>query len=279
MRLTASTVRDLLERHGVELRRGLGQNFMVDPNTVERIVRLAEVEPGDDVVEIGPGVGALTVALVDAGARVIAVEADQRLIAPLTEVVGTAPVEVIHADATELGFADRLGPGPWKLVANLPYNVATPLVLDILERVPAIEELTFLVQREVGERLVAPAGSPAHGLPSLHVSYWADGAIVAKVPPTVFHPRPRVESALVRLRRHPVPVPAPFDAIMALARRAYGGRRKMVRRSLAGVVDDAAFEVAGVAPDARPQSLTLDDWSRLVLAVGAGPATTPGATA
>ncbi len=242
---------------------------MVDANTVDRIVRLAQVEPGDRVVEIGPGVGALTVSLTDHGASVLAVEADRHLLAPLAEVVEGLDVEVVHADATDFGWVGRLGGHRWKLVANLPYNVATPLVLDVLEREPRIEELTFLVQREVGERLVAEPGSKVYGLPSLHVSYWADGAIVARVPPTVFHPRPRVDSVLVRLVRHPVPpVDADFGTMMALARQAFGQRRKMLRRSLGGRVSDAQFEAASVGADARPETLSLHDWSRLAIVVG-----------
>lgn len=270
MRLTPTAIRELLDRHGVEPSRALGQNFMVDANTVDRIVRLAQVEPGDRVVEIGPGVGALTVSLADHGASVLAVEADRQLLAPLAEVVEGLDVEVVHADATELDWAGRLGPHRWKMVANLPYNVATPLVLDVLEGVPAVEELTFLVQREVGERLVAEPGSKVYGLPSLHVSYWAEATIVARVPPTVFHPRPRVESVLVRLVRHPAPpVDADFGAMMALARQAFGQRRKMLRRSLGGRVSDAQFEAASIRADARPETLSLCDWSRLAIVVAA----------
>ncbi len=270
MRLTLTAIRELLDRHGAEPSRALGQNFMVDANTVDRIVRLAGVEPGDRVIEIGPGVGALTVSLADHGASVLAVEADRHLLAPLAEVVEGLDVEVVHANATELGWVGHLGDHRWKLVANLPYNVATPLVLDVLERLPQVDELTFLVQREVGERLVAEPGSKAYGLPSLHASYWATGSIVARIPPTVFYPRPRVESVLVRLVRHETPpVEADFPAMMSLARQAFGQRRKMLRRSLGDRVSDRQFHEASVRGEARPETLSLRDWSRLTTVVGA----------
>lgn len=272
MRLTLTTIRDLLERHGVEPSRALGQNFMVDPNTVDRIARLAGVEVGDHIVEIGPGVGALTLALVDHGASVLAVEADRHVLAPLAEVLENRDVQVVHADATSLDWLDRLHGHRWKLVANLPYNVATPLVLDLLEEAPAITEFTFLVQREVGERLVAKPGTKSFGLPSLHRSYWSTGSIVAKVAPTVFYPPPRVDSVLVRLvRRAEPPVAAEFLAIFALARPAFGQRRKMLRRSLSSIAPMASFAAADVDPAARPEELSLDDWSRLAMAVADQP--------
>ena len=269
MTLSPRQVRELLDEHGLAPSRALGQNFVADPNTVRRIARLAEVGDGDQVVEIGPGLGSLTLALVETGARVTAVELDRHLLAPLRSVVEPHGVQVVHGDAMRLDWDDLLTsagtPGrPWGLVANLPYNVATPLVLDLLEHVPAIERMLVMVQREVGERLAARPGSKAYGIPSVKVAYRADAAVVGRVPPTVFIPPPRVESALVRLRRLAAPrVDAPPERLYQLVDAGFGQRRKMLRRSLAGLVDAAGFDEAGVRPEARAEELDLAAWGRL----------------
>ncbi|HEX6657765.1 MAG TPA: rRNA adenine dimethyltransferase family protein, partial [Ilumatobacter sp.] len=156
----------------------------------------------------------------------------------------------------------------WTLVANLPYNVATPLVCDLLDGVPAIESMLVMVQREVGERLAAPPGNKQYGAVSVKVAYWATARIVGHVPASVFVPRPNVESALVRIdRRQPPKVD--HEALFALVRTAFGQRRKMLRRSLAGSVDPAVFAAAGLSPEARPEQLAIDDWVRLTNATAA----------
>jgi 16S rRNA (adenine1518-N6/adenine1519-N6)-dimethyltransferase len=267
--LSPRQVRDLLAEHGLSPSRALGQNFVADPNTVRRIARLAEVGEGDQVVEIGPGLGSLTVALAETGARVTAVELDRHLLPALRSVVEPLGVQVVQGDAMRLDWDDLLTssgvPGrPWALVANLPYNVATPLVLDLLAGVPAIEHMLVMVQREVAERLAAGPGSKAYGIPSVKVAYRARAEVVGRVPRTVFIPAPRVDSALVRLRRLPSPpVDADPDRLFALVEAGFGQRRKMLRRSLAGLVDAAGFERAGVRPDARAEELDLDGWARL----------------
>jgi 16S rRNA (adenine1518-N6/adenine1519-N6)-dimethyltransferase len=267
--LTRREITELLERHGLSPSRALGQNFLADPNTVRRIVRLAEVSPGDPVVEIGPGVGSLTTALAEAGAAVTAVELDRHLLPVLEEVVGPLGVRVVHADALEADWDDLLaGHERWSLVANLPYNVGTTIVLQLLDDVPAIETMLVMVQREVGERLAAPPGSGAYGIPSVKLALWATAAVVGRVPPTVFVPAPKVESVLVRIRRLPEPaVDVDSDELMALVRRAFGQRRKMLRRSLAGEVSPAAFAAAGIAPDDRPEQLGIQQWGALTAAV------------
>jgi 16S rRNA (adenine1518-N6/adenine1519-N6)-dimethyltransferase len=269
MTLTRRQVRDLLAEHGLSPSRALGQNFVADPNTVRRIARLAGVGPGDRVVEVGPGLGSLTVALAETGAEVTAVELDRHLVPALRSVVEPVGVRVVEGDAMALdwdkvlGVADE-GGNRWALVANLPYNLATPLVLDLLARVPAIDRMLVMVQREVGERLAAAPGSKAYGIPSVKVAYWAEAEVVGRVPPTVFIPQPRVESALVRLRRLPEPpVDADPDRLFRLVEAGFGQRRKMLRRSLASLVDPSAFERAGVRPDARAEELGLEDWARL----------------
>ncbi len=224
MTLSPREASALLAAHGLSPSRALGQNFVVDPNTVRRIARLAAVGPGDHVVEVGAGLGSLT-----------------------------------------LDWSEVLGDKPgWVLVANLPYNVATPLVLDLLDEVPAIERMLVMVQREAGERLAAGVGDAAYGIPSVKVAYWATARLVGRVGPDVFLPRPHVESALVAIERRSAPaVAADPDRLFALVRAGFGQRRKMLRRSLADLVDPEAFASAGVRPEARAEELSVEDWGRL----------------
>ncbi len=265
MTLTRTQVVELLERHGLAPSRALGQNFVVDPNTVERVARLAEIGPGDRVVEIGAGLGSLTVALAATGASVVAVEVDRHVMGALREVVEPVGVTVVEGDALTLDWDVVLAAGaPWVLVANLPYNVAAPLVCDLLDDVPQITRMLVMVQREVGERLAAGAGEPAYGIPSVKVAYWATARVVGRVPATVFLPQPKVESVLLRIDRRDAPaVDADPERLFNLVRAAFGQRRKMLRRSLAGLVAPDAFERAGVRPDARPEELDIDAWGRL----------------
>lgn len=260
----------LLRAHRLSPSRALGQNFVADPNTVRRIARLAEVGEGSKVVEIGAGLGSLTLALVETGAEVTAIEVDRHLVPILREVVEPHGVRVVAGDALELDWTELLDDdGPWTLVANLPYNVATPLVLDLLDHVPAIERMLVMVQLEAGQRLAARVGDPAYGIPSVKVAYWAEAELVGRVPPSVFVPRPRVESALVRIVRRAEPaVAADPDRLFELVRAGFGQRRKMLRRSLAGLVDPAAFTAAGVRPEARAEELGVEEWGRLAAAVG-----------
>ena len=264
MTLSRREVLDLLARHEIRPSRALGQNFVVDPNTVRRVARLADVGPGDHVVEVGAGLGSLTLALAATGAAVTAVETDRRLVGVLREVVAGTGVDVVQGDAMRMDWNEALDEGPWVLVANLPYNVATPLVLQLLEGVPAIARMLVMVQREVGERLAAPVGHEAYGAVSVKVAYWASAAVAGRVPPTVFLPKPKVESVLVRLVRHPEP-PVDVDRarLFTLVEAGFGQRRKMLRRSLADIVDADAFSCAAVAPSARAEQLDLGAWARL----------------
>lgn len=269
MTLTRSQTVALLAEHGLQPRRALGQNFVADPNTVRRIARLAEVGPGDRVIEIGAGLGSLTLALVETGAQVTAVEIDRHLVPILRQTAEPAGATVIEADAMTLDWPGLLGaiPGSWTLVANLPYNIATPLVADLLDDVPAIGTMLVMVQREVGERLAAAAGSDAYGAVSVKVAYWATAKVVGRVPANVFLPRPAVESVLVQLTRRPQPAVDP-DVVSAselfeLVRTGFGQRRKMLRRSLQGLVGPTEFACAGVEPTARAEELDVTAWGRL----------------
>jgi 16S rRNA (adenine1518-N6/adenine1519-N6)-dimethyltransferase len=268
--LTRPQVRELLTSRGLAPRRDLGQNFVVDPNTVRRIAQLAAIGPGDRVVEIGAGLGSLTLALAETGADVIAVEVDHGLVGALTDVVSDLErVTVVEADATRVEWAGLLGDrDDWVLVANLPYNVATPLVADLLDDVPAITRMLVMVQREVAERFAAKPGTAAYGAVSVKIAYWADARIVGEVPASVFVPRPNVDSALVAITRHQPPV-VDADALFALVRAAFGQRRKMLRRSLRELVTPEEFAAAAVSPTARPEELGLADWCRLTVATAA----------
>jgi 16S rRNA (adenine1518-N6/adenine1519-N6)-dimethyltransferase len=268
MTLGGPEIKRLLAEHGLRPSRALGQNFVADPNTVRRIVRLSGVGEGSQVVEIGAGLGSLTLALAESGARVVAVEVDRGVVPVLREVVAGTPVEVVEADALILDWDDLLGRGgDWALVANLPYNVATPLVVRVLEEAPQVSSLLVMVQREVGERLAAVPGDPAYGAVSVKVAYWTTAAVVGRVPATVFVPRPKVASVLVRLVRRSAPaVPAtdvPYERLFHVVRAGFGQRRKMLRRSLAGLVEPEAFAAAGVAPEARAEDLGVEAWGRL----------------
>ncbi|MDQ1444263.1 MAG: rRNA (adenine1518-N6/adenine1519-N6)-dimethyltransferase [Acidimicrobiaceae bacterium] len=241
---------------------------------MRRIARLAGVGPGDRVVEIGAGLGSLTLALAATGASVTAVEVDKYLVPVLRGVVEGLGVAVVEADAMSLDWAALLGrksSAGWVLVANLPYNVATPLVLDLLDDVPQIGRMLVMVQREVGERLAAGPGDEQYGLPSVKVAYWAEAAVVGRVPASVFVPVPKVESALVSIVRRERPLlGSDVDAglLFELARAGFGQRRKMLRRSLAALgVDEAVFEAAGVRPEARAEELGVADWGRLAACV------------
>ncbi len=261
-------IHELLGTGGLAPRRDLGQNFVADPNTVRRIASLAAVGPDDHVVEIGAGLGSLTLALAETGARVTAIEVDRGIVPALREVVaGLDNVRVVEGDATRLDWADLLAASDrWTLVANLPYNVATPLVCDLLDDVPAIESLLVMVQREVAERMAAGPGSKQYGAVSVKVAYWATARVAGLVPASVFVPRPNVESALVRIDRRPPPDVAP-DQLFPLVKEAFGHRRKMLRKSLRDRVNAAQFDAAGVSPEARPEELDLDAWCRLAAVV------------
>ena len=273
MTLTPRQTHDLLTTHGLRPSRALGQNFVTDPNTVRRIARLAEVGPGDRVVEVGPGLGSLTLALLETGASVTAVEIDQRLMPVLEAVLGSA-VQLVMGDALRLDWSELLGPEPgWVLVANLPYNIATPLVATLLDHVAVIERMVVMVQREVGERMAAAPGDSEYGAVSVKVAYWAEASIAGRVPAAVFTPRPKVESALVIIRRRPVPAvdpqEVPAEKLFELVRAGFAKRRKMLRRSLSGLVSPGRLRRGGGAVGCRAENLDVYAWGRLARAVSA----------
>jgi len=270
--LTPASVQSLLTEHDVRPSRALGQNFLADPNTARRIARLAGVGPGDRVLEIGPGLGSLTLALLEHGTRIVALERDRRVAAVLETVVAdSGEVRLAIGDALAVDFAALLPDGTWSCVSNLPYNVATPVVIRLLEEAPQVDRMLVMVQREVGERLAAGPGGKDYGSVSVLVGYHADAKIVGMVPPSVFVPAPKVESALVELVRRdapPVEVPSP-ERMFSLVRAGFGQRRKMLRQSLKGALGGDTIEVlthAGVDPRARAESLDLEAWAAVARA-------------
>ncbi|HEX2295300.1 MAG TPA: 16S rRNA (adenine(1518)-N(6)/adenine(1519)-N(6))-dimethyltransferase RsmA, partial [Actinomycetota bacterium] len=260
-------LRELLDAHGVRPSKSLGQNFVVDPNTIRKVVSVAEVGPDDHVLEIGAGAGSLTLGLAAAAGRVTAVEFDRALHPVLADALrGVSNVEVVHADATKLDWPDVRADA---LVANLPYNIATPLVLDALAGAPALRTLTVMTQREAGERLAAAPGSKTYGHVSVVVAFYARAAVAASISRRVFYPEPNVDSVLVRLVRRTPPLDdAGARNLFRLTRAAFSQRRKTLRSSLAGVAPHAgrlpdALRAAGIAPAARPEELGIEEWLAL----------------
>jgi 16S rRNA (adenine1518-N6/adenine1519-N6)-dimethyltransferase len=269
-----SAIRELAARHGIRPKRSLGQHFLIDPNLARAIAADAAIGPGDRVVEIGAGLGSLTRALAEAGADVVAIEADRALLPALEEsVAGLARVRVGHADAMEFDWVEELRESDWVLVANLPYNVATPLVLETLRRAPQIRRMLVMVQREVGERLVAEPGGDAYGAPSVRVAYRAEASLVRRVSPSVFWPRPTVESVVVRLiRRDRPPVDVPEERLWRVVDAGFAERRKTMRNAVRrlGVEADRADELlrmSEIDPSARAETLSLQDFARLATVV------------
>jgi 16S rRNA (adenine1518-N6/adenine1519-N6)-dimethyltransferase len=271
MTLTRRQATELLEAHGAHPSRALGQNFVVDPNTVRRIARLAEVGPDDRVLEIGPGLGSLTLALNETGARVTVLELDRFILPILRAQVEPLGVRVLEGDAMEADWDTILGGETHTLVANLPYNISVPLICDLLDQQPLITRMLVMVQKEVGERLAAPSGSKTYGAVSVKVAYWGKAKVVGIVPPTVFLPQPKIDSALVSIVRHTTPAvdpeSVPADVLFGLVRTAFGKRRKMLRGSLSGHVDPALYAEAGIDPEARPEQLDVRQWGALATAV------------
>jgi 16S rRNA (adenine1518-N6/adenine1519-N6)-dimethyltransferase len=271
--LGPAEIRDLAALLDINPTKKLGQNFVIDANTVRRIVRVAGVLPGESVVEVGPGLGSLTLALLEAESSVVAVEIDRRLASqlPITveELMPGAPLTVITEDALRV---TELPGEPSVFVANLPYNVSVPVLLHFLEHFPSIRRGVVMVQAEVGERVAAGPGSKVYGAPSVKSAWYGSFSTAGKVSRQVFWPVPNVDSILVRFERGEQPgTEAERLATFELVDAAFGQRRKMLRQSLAGVLGDssaasARLEAAGIAPTARGEELTVSDYLRIVRA-------------
>ena len=267
----AADVRALAEELGVRPTKKLGQNFVHDANTVRRIVRLADVRPDDVVLEVGPGLGSLTLALLEAAASVVAVEIDPVLSARLPRTAeerapGTE-LHVVLADALRITATD-LPEAPTALVANLPYNVAVPVVLHLLAKLPTLRHGLVMVQSEVADRLAAGPGEPAYGSPSAKLAWYADARRAGPVPRGVFWPVPGVDSALVAFTRHDRTPPGDRRAVFAAVDAAFAQRRKSLRAALAGWAGSPAeaerrLRAAGIDPSERGEQLGIDRFAAL----------------
>jgi 16S rRNA (adenine1518-N6/adenine1519-N6)-dimethyltransferase len=271
--LGPAEVRRLASELGVRPTKKLGQNFVHDPNTVRRIVTTAELSPDDVVLEVGPGLGSLTLALLPACREVVAVEIDPVLAKKLPETAAERAPEladrltVVEADALRIGPQD-VGE-PTALVANLPYNVAVPVVLNLLAALPSLRTVLVMVQAEVADRMAAGPGSKVYGVPSVKIAWYADAKRAATVSRSVFWPVPNVDSALVRMVRRPAPADVSREALFTLVDAAFAQRRKTLRAALAqwaGSPTRAADILvrAGVDPTARGEQLTVSDFSRIL---------------
>jgi 16S rRNA (adenine1518-N6/adenine1519-N6)-dimethyltransferase len=272
--LGPADVRELAEVLGVRPTKQRGQNFVIDANTVRRIVRTADVRPDDVVVEVGPGLGSLTLALLEVADRVTAVEIDDVLAAALPATIaarmpGRADrFALVNSDAMQVG--ELPGPAPTALVANLPYNVAVPVLLHMLETFPTIERTLVMVQAEVADRLAAGPGSRVYGVPSVKANWYADVKRAGSIGRKVFWPAPNVDSGLVSLvkRAEPVPTTASRREVFAVVDAAFAQRRKTLRAALAGwagsaAAAEAALVAAGVSPQARGEALTVEEFARI----------------
>jgi len=283
--LGPADVRSLADRLGIRPTKKRGQNFVIDANTVRRIVRAADLDPADVVVEVGPGLGSLTLALLGSVSRVVAVEVDPQLASALPGTVAElAPgyvdrLEVVAADA--LRVTELPGPPPTALVANLPYNVAVPVLLHLLALLPSLRKGLVMVQSEVADRLAAPPGSRTYGVPSAKAAWYADVRRAGAVGRTVFWPAPNVDSGLVAWeRRDPPAAAASREEVFAVIDAAFAQRRKALRSALRGLagsteVVETALAHAGVSPMARGESLGVEEFARI--AEGLAHARTGGA--
>ena len=263
-----SDLKDMMEKHDLRPSKSLGQNFVVDPNTILKIIRAANIEKGEQILEIGPGLGSLTSQL-SVTSKVVAIELDRYLVPALEEVLDhfgkRENVEIVQEDAMKIDwqefFAQRQG--VWKMVANLPYNIATPLLVTLLENAPEIQAIYVMVQLEVGERFAASPKSKAYGIPSVKAQYWAETKVLGKVSPNVFLPVPKVDSAILQIIRKPSPPEVNYANFSRLIQTAFQHRRKMIRKSLNTLVPLANFSIAEVSPQARPEELSVTDWVKL----------------
>lgn len=281
--LTSSDIRELCAQLNIRPTKTLGQNFVNDPGTVRKIVRNAGVQAGEQVLEIGPGLGSLTLALLEAGAQVCAVEIDPPLAQALPATAQArfpeAKLQVFTADALTITGPESIGgAAPTRLVANLPYNVAVPIVLTVLEKLPSIQTVLVMVQAEVADRLAATPGNKIYGVPSAKVAWYATARRTLTIGRNVFYPVPNVDSALVKIERRPHPdTAATREQVFAVIDAAFAQRRKTLRQALAGLAGSAgaaqeALERAGVSPTARGETLDIDQFAAVAQQLNAASA-------
>ncbi|CAI2935499.1 16S rRNA (adenine(1518)-N(6)/adenine(1519)-N(6))-dimethyltransferase RsmA [Aminobacter niigataensis] len=266
-------LRDVIERHGLQAKKALGQNFLLDLNLTSKVARAAGDLTGVTVIEVGPGPGGLTRALLMNGARrVIAIERDERCLAALAEISNHYPerLEVVSGDALKTDFAALAGGEPTKIVANLPYNIGTELLvrwLTVQDWPPFYQSLTLMFQREVAERIVAKPASPAFGRLGVLAGWRTDARIAFDVPPQAFTPPPKVTSSVVHLEPRQVPLPADVKVLGRVTEAAFGQRRKMLRQSLKSMGGERLLETVGIDPTRRAETLSVEEFVALAKAV------------
>ena len=262
-------LREVIARHGLDARRSLGQHFLLDSNLTARIVRLAGDLSGRHVIEVGPGPGGLTRALLESSAAsVVAIEIDPRAVAAMQELAADADgrLHVVAADVMAVDLMGLVDP-PRQIVANLPYNIASPLLVRWLRQAAAFERLTLMFQQEVAERICAAPGGGDYGRLSVLAQWTCDVVIVQRLPPAAFVPPPKVWSAVVRLTPHAIqPDAALFSAMERMTAAAFGQRRKMLRGALKPLGGEALLHATGIAPDRRAETLTVGEFARLARA-------------
>lgn len=267
----------ILKAFGLRMSKKLGQNFLIDARIVQGIVDAAEVKPGDRVLEIGPGIGTLTQGLAEAGADVTAVELDKKLPAVLKETLKAYDnVRIVPGDILKVNIPEIMGEGPFKVAANLPYYITTPILMTLLERHLPITQMVTMVQKEVAERMTAKPGSRIYGALSVAVQYYTEPEIVLDVPPRSFIPAPEVMSVVVscRVRKEPAVKVRDEKMFFRVVKAAFGQRRKTLMNALKGggfpkeAVRDA-LEAADIDPTRRGETLTLDEFGRLADAFAA----------
>jgi 16S rRNA (adenine1518-N6/adenine1519-N6)-dimethyltransferase len=249
-------------------RKRFGQNFLRDGNIIARIVGAIDPKPNQQLVEIGPGQGAITLPVLKIAQRMSAIELDRDLIAPLQQMaIGHGQLQVISADALNFDFAALADEGQLRVIGNLPYNISTPLIFHLLRQVHAISDMHFMLQKEVVDRMAAPPGGKVYGRLSVMVQAHCKVESLFKVPPSAFHPVPKVDSAIVKLTPHPVqPEANLLAALENLTRAAFGARRKTLANSLHGLLSDIELAACGVDPKRRAETLSQAEFQTLARA-------------
>lgn len=267
-------MRRLAAEHGFRPSKALGQNFVFDHNTIERVVKLSGIERGDKVVEVGPGFGNLTLALAELAGEVVAIEFDGILADILRKTLRGTDVRLIQGDVMEADLQGELRSEGWLLISNLPYNIATPLVIRILEEVPAIDRLSFMVQKEVADRMVASTGDEAYGAVSVLLWSLAKREVVGKIPRSVFWPKPDVESVVVNLTRTSTGLGVDYPQLKVVVKAAFAQRRKTAVNALAAGLDGdkdfiaSVFDALGLPRRMRAEELSLEDFAAITDRLG-----------
>jgi 16S rRNA (adenine1518-N6/adenine1519-N6)-dimethyltransferase len=269
-----ATIRDILEMHSIELKKSLGQNFLFDRNSVDKIVRTAEITKDDVVLEIGPGIGHLTAQLLEHAGHVIAVEIDQRFIEILTKIFGGCDnFTLVHADILKVNLVERLGElgiTPTKIVANVPYYITTPILTHLVDSGIPFSSATITLQKELAERYVAVPSTKAYGSISVVLNYWGIPRICGTIHAQCFYPTPKIDSSVLHIQMHETPPVGVPDTLLfyRMIRMAFGQRRKMLRNTLQPLADEGfpvreALAAAGIPETHRAENLSLQDYARL----------------